>query len=118
MIAYAEAVLDLMDRLPVDRDENLERLAHTHTYGHILELIEDGELKGYGEVFRLKSVPVYPVIPWPKDDPEGKFLYCFSAVCEKGYIRKLIELGKKTFPECDIIYHREKKNHQLVRIYV
>ena len=108
------SVLDLMDRLPVDREENVERLNHTLRHGHLLLLKEDGEVKGCAELFRVKRVPAYPVLPWPKDDPKGKFVYCFSAVTEKNRIRDLINLAKVRFSECKkIIWHTEKRNHKL-----
>ena len=107
-------VLDLMDRLPVDREENVERLNYTLRFGHLLLLKEEGKLTGCAELFRVEQIPDYPVIPWPKDNPKGKFVYCFSAVTEKNRILKLIQLAKKRFPECKkIIWHREKRNHKL-----
>ena len=108
------SVLDLMDRLPVEREENVERLNHTLRHGHLLLLKEEGEVKGCAELFRVKRVPAYPVLPWPKDDPKGRFVYCFSAVTEKNRILKLIQLAKEKFSECShIIWHREKRNHKL-----
>lgn len=109
-----EEVLNLMDRLPTNRKENTERLVHTLKHGHLLLLREDRKIKGCAELFRVKKVPNYPVIPWPKDEPEGKYLYFFSAVTEKNRIRKLINLAKERFPECSfIVWHTEKRNHKL-----
>ncbi len=34
-MTFTGEILDLMDQLPVDRDENLERLIHAETYCHI-----------------------------------------------------------------------------------
>lgn len=109
-------ILRLMDRLPTKRRENVERLFHTLKYGFLLILRHNGKIIGCAETFRMKEPPEYPVIPWPKDDPEGNVLYGFSAVCEKGKILKLFQMAKEMFKNCEYIaYHREKKNHKLYR---
>lgn len=105
--------IDLAKRLPTDEDP-IPRLDHVHKNGHFLYLKISGQLKGYAELYVLNDVPEYPVIPWPKNEQGGKFLYCFAAVCEKGYIKDLIDMAKRTFKDCKYLcYHRHKRGNAL-----
>lgn len=109
-----DTILNLMKRLPGSNAFHLSRLGHTLEHGHLLILKEEGAIKGYAELFRMRHIPNYPVRPLPKDDPSGEYIYCFSAVAERGYILKLIQLCKKTFPKCTyIVWHRERRNRKL-----
>lgn len=109
-----QEILDLADELPTSRKRNLARLLHCGQYGYLVQVIENGELKAYGEGYLLNKIPTYPVVPWPKNEPDGRYLYCYAAVAKKGYLKKLIELGRRTFPNVKAIcYHRHKKNHKL-----
>jgi hypothetical protein len=111
-------IVALARRLPVRNDEkNIARLMHTEKHGHIVTLKVGGDLLGYAEVYRLKEIPTYPVIPFPVDDPEGKILYCFAAVCERGFIKDLMKLGFDIFKGVDrIVYHRRKHGNRLYQI--
>lgn len=111
-------LLEMARRLPVtDISENLERLRHTRKFGHIVILKVGRDILGYAECFRVREIPTYPVIPYPIDDVDGKILYCFAAVCEKGFILDLIRLGFDTFSGVETIaYHRNKHGNKLYKI--
>ena len=108
-------LIELARGLPIKEDsENFRRINHAIYFGHILLIKEHGRIVGYAEVYRVKESPAYPVTPWPIDDPAGKILYCWAAACEKGYIKKLIDLAKRTFPEVNFIcWHRHKRNNKI-----
>jgi len=110
-----ETLVTLARRLPEDDDrENLKRIHHTQKYGHLIVLKEQGKIVGYAEGYRMDHVPDHPVLPLPKDNPDGKYVYCWAAVCEPGYLRKLIQMGKRTFKDCDwICWHTSRKNNRL-----
>jgi len=109
------SLLNLARRLPINDDaENLKRIRHAIFFGHVLILKSGGRIVGYAEVYRMQEPPSYPVIPWPVDDPKGKILYCWAAVCEEGYLFELIRLGKRTFPDCHCIsWHRHRRNNKI-----
>lgn len=111
-------LVNLARRLPVKDDtENLERITHTRNHGHIVILSVGRDILGYAEVYRVKEIPSYPVIPYPVDDADGKILYCFAAVCEKGFISDLVRLGFDTFSGVETIaYHRNKHGNKLYKI--
>src|ERR1700675_3083402 len=91
-------ILELAQKLPdVSYNENIERLEHVKKHGHILILRDEGRVVAYAGLYRMKEAPPYPVIPYPVDDPEGEYLYCYAASCEKGRIKELIDLAKRTF---------------------
>ena len=113
MILINEAY-KLSNRLPMEQQENLQRLNHVSKHGHLVFLFSEGRTVGYAEVFRMKEPPAYPAIPWPVDDPQGLFAYVFAAVCEVGFVKDLLEIGAKTFNSCEwICYHRAKRNNKL-----
>lgn len=111
-------LLQFARRLPVQDDaENLERLHHAEKFGHLVILRVAGDILGYAEVYRMKEIPKFPVIPFPKDDVDGKILYCFAMVCERGFCKDLIKLGFDTFIGIDTIaYHRNKHGNKLYKI--
>ena len=113
-------VLILARKLPCKDDaKNYERIGHVLNHGHLVVLKVDGEIKGFAECYRMKEIPSFPVMPLPKDDPEGKILYCWAASCFPRFIRQLIELGKRTFPTLEVIAwhtHRRKNTLHLERI--
>lgn len=116
MISLVEKELvEFARRLPVHDDgENLNRIQHAKKNGHIVILRDGVKLLGYAEVYRLKSIPNYPVLPYPVDDIDGDILYCFAAVCEDWNIRKLIKLGFESFAGIKrIAYHRNKHGNKL-----
>lgn len=108
-------LLDLARRLPEgDEDEHIERLEHCITHGNIITIEKDGRTAGYAELYRMELPPQYPVWPYPEDKKYGRYLYCYAAVCEKGLIKKLMNLAKETFPECFYLcYHRNKHRNKL-----
>lgn len=105
----------LARRLPEDNDlENIKRIVHASQRGQILIYKERGRIKAYAELYRLRYIPEHPVEPLPEDDPDGKFLYCWAAVAEKGYLLKLINMAKRTFKSCRfIVWHTYKKGAKL-----
>lgn len=111
-------LVELARRLPVKDDaKNIERLAHTERHGFIVKLGVGPDLIGYAEVYRVKEIPSYPVIPYPIDDEDGKILYCFAAVCEDGFIKELVKLGFDRFHDIEMIaYHRRKHDNKLYTI--
>lgn len=111
-------LLDLARRLPLkDDSKNLERIRHANNNGHLVILRVGRDILGYAEVYRVKEIPNYPVIPYPKDDVDGNILYCFSAVCERGFIKDLIKLGFDSFLTVDsIVYHRRKHGNRVYKI--
>jgi hypothetical protein len=113
-------ILILARRLPCKDDvKNYKRIGHVLTHGHLVVLKVDGEIKGFAECYRMKEIPSFPVMPLPVDDPDGKILYCWSAACERNFIRQLIELGKYNFQTCTHICwhtHRRKNALHLERI--
>lgn len=108
-------ILELAERLPVkSRVNHAARIAHCLEHGHLIQLCEGDRIVGYAEVYILNSPPGYPVVPYPVNEAYGDYIYCWAAVCEKGYIRKLIETGKRTFNRCRwLCYHRRKRNNAL-----
>lgn len=101
----------LPTKIPVD---HAARIKHCIEHGHIVCLIDNGEVVGYAEVYLLNKPPQYPVIPWPISNPNGEYMYCYAAVCKPGRIKELIKLGKKTFAHCKwLCYHRRKHNNRL-----
>lgn len=116
--ALEDKLIKFARRLPVQDDiENLERLRHADKFGHIIILRVAGDILGYAECYRMKEVPKYPVIPYPIDDVDGKILYCFAMVCERGFCKDLIKLGFDTFINVETIaYHRNKHGNKLYKI--
>ena len=115
LAVFEETFIDFAMRLPRgDREEHLERLKHCEENGDFIVLFEDGRIQGYGEVYKMEKPPQYPVWPYPTWDSEGKYLYCYAAVCRKGLIKKLMRLGRDKFPECEFLcYHRDKNKNRL-----
>lgn len=113
-----EELVSLARRLPIhDDEENRERILHADKYGHIVILNVGPHILGYAECYRVKEIPSYPVIPYPIDDVDGKILYCFAMVCEKGFCKDLIQLGFDTFINVETIaYHRNKHGNKLYKI--
>ena len=112
-----QELIVLARRLPVKDDfRNWRRIHHAKIFGHVLIVRQEGRIVGFAELYRMRYAPDYPVKPWPKDDPEGKVLYCYAAVCEKGFIRELINLAHRTFPGLRIEYHRRKHGNKLYSI--
>ncbi len=108
-------ILILARRLPCKDDvKNYQRIGHVLNHGHLVVLKVDGQIVGFAECYRMKEIPSFPVMPLPKDDPEGKILYCWSAVADRNYIRALIALGKRTFPNCsEIAWHTHRRKNAL-----
>lgn len=113
-------ILVMARRLPCKDDvKNYQRIGHVLTRGHLVVLKVDGVIVGFAECYRMKEIPSFPVMPLPVDDPEGKILYCWAAVANRNFIKQLIELGKRTFPNCSAIAwhtHRRKNALHLERI--
>jgi hypothetical protein len=108
------SLLELANRLPTTEEKNIKRISHVLEHGHLVEMKDGNKLVGYAEVYRLKDIPKFPVVPWPKDDPDGEYLYCWAASCERGRIKELIQIGKRRFRLCRwICYHRHKRNNKL-----
>ena len=97
--------------------KNLERLLHVEKNGHLLLLKNEGRTVGYAELYVMKNAPSYPAVPYPRNEDQGTLLYCFAAVCERGFIQRLIKMAFDTFPEInEIVYHRRKHDNKLYKI--
>ena len=107
-------LIPLARTLPVKSDEkNLARLKHVKRYGILLHIVDGNEIVGFVEAYRLKEIPAFPVVPWPIDDPGGKYLYVWAAACKNGYVKKLRALRLK-FNQCEwLCWHRRKYNNRL-----
>lgn len=111
-------LVDLARRLPAkDDSKNLDRIRHAFANGHLVILRVGNDILGYAEVYRMKEIPSYPVIPYPVDDIDGDILYCFAAVCNPGFVKDLIKLGFDTFSTVNsIVYHRRKHGNKVYKI--
>lgn len=110
-----DLLLKFAERLPeCDKEEHRERIRHCKRFGHLFILKEEGIIKGYAETYVVSKVPAFPAVPWPKNEPDETYLYCYAAVCDQGYLRKLINMGKLAFPDLKFIFwHRAKRGNKL-----
>lgn len=107
-------LIDFLNQLPATYESTKKRLAHCQKYGKIIFLFKRDVLVGYAELYQLKEIPKFPVIPWPKNDESGEFLYCFATACRPGQIRDLKKLAFRYFPNCKYLcYHRLKRRNKL-----
>jgi len=110
-----DSLVRLVCSIPGHNDcQNYERMKHADRFGHIMVLQEEGEITGYAEMYRMRSIPDYPVLPLPKNEPDGEYVYCWAASCERGRIRGLINLARRCFKNCRyLVWHNHRRNNKL-----
>lgn len=107
-------ILCLTEFLPASKEEHERRIEHCRKFGKIIKLFSKDELVGYAEVYVMKEPPKHPVIPWPKNETGGEYLYCYAAACFEGWIKELKRIAKLEFPNVKFLcYHRLKYKNKI-----